>query len=181
MADNGAPLPNTYPTQAAKLAGLIARDRNIRLAFVALGGWDTHVRQGAHNGQLADRLRPLGDGLAAFAHALGSDWADTVVIVISEFGRTVRENGDGGTDHGHGNAIWVAGGRVLEFPSLAETAPRHVLRVAVVSCAGKVSFGLCADADPVPARWRGEQPRPRIGVHGRRAPSPAGGPGAPPA
>jgi len=112
MADNGAPLPNTYPTQAAKLAGLIARDRNIRLAFVALGGWDTHVRQGAHNGQLADRLRPLGDGLAAFAHALGSDWADTVVIVISEFGRTVRENGDGGTDHGHGNAIWVAGGPV---------------------------------------------------------------------
>jgi uncharacterized protein (DUF1501 family) len=112
MADNGAPPANTYPTQAAKLAGLIARDRNIRLAFAALGGWDTHVRQGGHTGQLADRLRPLGDGLAAFAHALGTDWADTVVIVISEFGRTVHENGDAGTDHGHGNVIWVAGGPV---------------------------------------------------------------------
>jgi uncharacterized protein (DUF1501 family) len=128
MADNGAPLPNTYPAQAAKLAGLITRDRNIRLAFAALGGWDTHVRQGGHNGQLADRLRPLGDGLAGFAHALGDDWADTVVIVISEFGRTVHENGDAGTDHGHGNVVWVLGGKVHggrvygDWPGLAPAA-----------------------------------------------------------
>ncbi len=112
MADNGAPLPNTFPAQATRLAGLLSRDRRIRLAFAALGGWDTHVRQGNQQGQLANHLRPLGDGLAAFAKGLGPGWADTVVVVISEFGRTVHENGDGGTDHGHGNAIWVMGGPV---------------------------------------------------------------------
>ncbi len=105
MADNGAPPANAFPAQAARLAGLISRNRNTRLAFVGLGGWDTHVRQGRHNGQLADRLRPLGEGLAALAQGLGNEWANTVVIVLSEFGRTVRENGDGGTDHGHGNAV----------------------------------------------------------------------------
>jgi uncharacterized protein (DUF1501 family) len=128
MADNGAPLPNTYPGQAAKLAGLIARDRNIRLAFASLGGWDTHVRQGGHTGQLATRLRPLGEGLAALAQGLGEEWADTVVVVLSEFGRTVHENGDAGTDHGHGNVVWVLGGKVRggrvygEWPGLAPAA-----------------------------------------------------------
>jgi uncharacterized protein (DUF1501 family) len=128
MADNGAPPPNAFPAQAARLAGLIARSGNIRLAFVSLGGWDTHVRQGSHNGQLADRLRPLGEGLAALAQGLGGEWANTVVIVLSEFGRTVHENGDGGTDHGHGNAIWVLGGPVRggrvygEWPGLLPAA-----------------------------------------------------------
>ena len=128
MADNGAPLPNAFPAQAARLAGLIAGNRNIRLAFVSLGGWDTHVRQGSHKGQLADRLRPLGEGLAALAQGLGGEWANTVVIVLSEFGRTVQENGDAGTDHGHGNAIWVLGGPVRggrvygQWPGLAPAA-----------------------------------------------------------
>src|SRR5207237_10299865 len=112
---DGGAAPDGFATQATRLAGLIAGNRNIRLAFVSLGGWDTHVRQGADKGQLADRLRPLGDGLAAFAQTLGRAggdiWADTVVIVLSEFGRTVHENGNAGTDHGHGNAIWVLGGR----------------------------------------------------------------------
>jgi uncharacterized protein (DUF1501 family) len=113
---------------AKRLAGLIGRDRNIRLAFVSLGGWDTHVRQGNHQGPLASRLRPLGDGLAEFAKALGHDWDDTIVVVISEFGRTAKENGDSGTDHGHGNAIWVLGGGVRggrvygEWPGLAADA-----------------------------------------------------------
>jgi len=111
-ADNGAPPPNTFPAAAARLARLLARDRRIRLVFASLGGWDTHVNQGNHAGQLANRLRPLGDGLTAFARDLGPDLSDTVVVVISEFGRTVRENGSGGTDHGHGNAIWVLGGAV---------------------------------------------------------------------
>jgi uncharacterized protein (DUF1501 family) len=94
----------------------------------SLGGWDTHVRQGHHTGQLADRLRPLGDGLAAFAQGLSHDWDDTVVVVLSEFGRTVRENGDGGTDHGHGNVMWVLGGAVQggrvygDWPGLAPDA-----------------------------------------------------------
>jgi uncharacterized protein (DUF1501 family) len=91
---------------------MIAQDRRIRLAFASLGGWDTHVHQGDQKGQLANHLRPLGDGLAALAKGLGQDWDDTVVIVLSEFGRTVHENGGAGTDHGHGNVIWVLGGRV---------------------------------------------------------------------
>jgi len=112
MADAGAPPANSLPATAGRLAHLIAQDRRIRLAFVALGGWDTHVGQGNQKGQLANRLQALGDGLAALAQALGRDWNDTAVVVISEFGRTAHENGNGGTDHGHGNAIWVLGGRV---------------------------------------------------------------------
>ena len=112
QADNGAPPPNSFPAMAARLAHLIVQDRRIRLAFASLGGWDTHVNQGNHNGQLANHLRPLGDGLAALAKGLGTDWRDTVVVILSEFGRTVHENGSGGTDHGHGNVIWVLGGNV---------------------------------------------------------------------
>jgi len=128
MADGGAPPANDLPAQATRLAGLLSKDRRIRIAFAALGGWDTHVRQGGHTGQLANRLRPLGDGLAALAQGLGRDWADTVVVVLSEFGRTAHENGDAGTDHGHGNVIWVMGGPVRggkvygEWPGLAPAA-----------------------------------------------------------
>lgn len=127
QADNGAPPPNGFPLEAARLAHLIRRDRNIRLAFASLGGWDTHVNQGKAKGQLANRLQPLGDGLAMLAKGLGKDWDDTVVVVISEFGRTVHENGNGGTDHGHGNVVWVLGGNVRggrvygDWPGLAKT------------------------------------------------------------
>src|SRR5438874_6707525 len=127
-ADAGAPPPNGFPAQAERLAGLLVHDQKIRFAVVSLGGWDTHVRQGNHAGQLAERLRPLGDGLSAFAEALGRAWRDTVVVVLSEFGRTVRENGDGGTDHGHGNVIWLLGGAVQggrvygDWPGLAADA-----------------------------------------------------------
>jgi uncharacterized protein (DUF1501 family) len=97
-------------TGIAEQAGrLLARDPTMRLAFLAVGGWDTHINQGAANGQLANHLRPLGDGLATLARALGNQLNDTAVVVMSEFGRTVRENGNGGTDHGHGNVIWLLG------------------------------------------------------------------------
>ena len=128
QADNGAPPPNSFPAQAERLAHLIGQDRRIRLAFASLGGWDTHVNQGNHQGQLANHLRPLGEGLAGLAKGLGKDWDDTVVVVLSEFGRTVHENGNGGTDHGHGNVVWVLGGAVRgghvygDWPGL--TAPR---------------------------------------------------------
>jgi uncharacterized protein (DUF1501 family) len=111
-ADRGAPLPNGFPDDAARLAGLMRNDPNIQLAFVALGGWDTHANQGAAGGQLANRLTPLGQGLAVLADRLGPLFDDTVVVVMSEFGRTARENGNGGTDHGHGNVMWVMGGTV---------------------------------------------------------------------
>jgi uncharacterized protein (DUF1501 family) len=111
-ADRGAPLPNGFPDDAARLATLMRNDPKIQMAFVALGGWDTHVGQGAGTGQLANRLAPLGQGLAVLAERLGPLFDDTVVVVMSEFGRTARENGTGGTDHGHGNAMWVLGGKV---------------------------------------------------------------------
>jgi len=111
-ADNGAPLPNGFPDDASRLATLMRNKPNIQLAFIALGGWDTHANQGAGTGQLANRLQPLGVGLATLAQRLGPLFDDTVIVVMSEFGRTARENGNRGTDHGHGNAMWLLGGKV---------------------------------------------------------------------
>ncbi len=111
-ANNGAPSPEGFSDDTGRLARLIARDPSIRLAFLALGGWDTHVNQGSSQGQLANHLKPLGDGLTSFVKDLGPAYNDTVILVISEFGRTVHENGNGGTDHGHGNVMWVMGGPV---------------------------------------------------------------------
>jgi uncharacterized protein (DUF1501 family) len=112
QADAGAPSPNGFSDDTDRLAHLIGRDPTIRVAFMALGGWDTHINQGAANGQLAGHLKPLGEGLASLAKSLGPSYQDTVILVISEFGRTMRENGNGGTDHGHGNVMWIMGGPV---------------------------------------------------------------------
>jgi uncharacterized protein (DUF1501 family) len=112
MADGGAPSPIGFAGEAQKLGRLIVRDSQIKVAFLALGGWDTHVNQGSVNGQLPNRLAALGESLATFIQALGQSYADTVILVLSEFGRTVKENGNGGTDHGHGNVMWVMGGNV---------------------------------------------------------------------
>jgi uncharacterized protein (DUF1501 family) len=112
MANGGAPLPNGFPDDAARLATLMRNDSNVQMAFVALGGWDTHANQGSSSGQLANRLAPLGQGLATLAQRLGPLFDDTTVVVMSEFGRTARENGNRGTDHGHGNVMWVLGGPV---------------------------------------------------------------------
>ena len=111
-ANNGAPLPNGFPDDAVRLATLMRNDARVQLAFMEVGGWDTHANQGAASGQLANRLSPLGSGLAALATRLGPAFDETVVLVVSEFGRTVHQNGNGGTDHGHGNVIWALGGRV---------------------------------------------------------------------
>src|ERR1700730_14806821 len=111
-ANAGAPSPNGFSDDTDRLARLIGRDPTIRVAFMALGGWDTHVSEGAANGQLAGHLKPLGEGLASLAKQLGPSYQDTVIMVISEFGRTMHENGNGGTDHGHGNVMWVMGGPV---------------------------------------------------------------------
>lgn len=97
---------------SARRIGTLMRDQ-FNLAFVDVGGWDTHVNQGGATGYLADRIGELGRGVAGFADTIGPDaWRSTVVVVVSEFGRTFRENGDKGTDHGHGSVYWVMGGGV---------------------------------------------------------------------
>ena len=112
IADAGAPSPAGFSGETQKLAGLLARDPSIKLVFLAFGGWDTHVNQGSVNGQLSNRLRPLGEMLRGLVQSLGPTYSDTVILVISEFGRTAHENGNAGTDHGHGNVMWVMGGKV---------------------------------------------------------------------
>jgi uncharacterized protein (DUF1501 family) len=95
----------------AERMGKLMRD-TYRIGFIDVGGWDTHVNEGGAQGTLASNLSGLGRGLQAFAQSLGPEWNNTVVVVLSEFGRTFRENGDRGTDHGHGTVYWVLGGAV---------------------------------------------------------------------
>ncbi len=98
----------------------------MRLGFVEAGGWDTHLDQGAAEGRLAQRLGELGGALAAFRKDLGPRAGETLVVALTEFGRTVQENGNRGTDHGHGSVMMllgagVRGGRVHgRWPGLGE-------------------------------------------------------------
>jgi uncharacterized protein (DUF1501 family) len=109
-ANRDAINPKGFELQARRIARLM-KDR-YSVGFVDVGGWDTHVGQGNAKGYLASRLEELGRGLAAFPSEMGEAWRDTVVVVVSEFGRTFRENGNRGTDHGHGTVYWVMGGAV---------------------------------------------------------------------
>jgi uncharacterized protein (DUF1501 family) len=109
-ADRGAMDPTALEFEATRMAYFM-RER-YRLGFVDIGGWDTHVNEGGAEGALASSLNTLGHGLQTFAKAMGPYWKDTVVVVVSEFGRTFRENGNRGTDHGHGSVYWVLGGSI---------------------------------------------------------------------
>jgi uncharacterized protein (DUF1501 family) len=109
-ASRGAVTTRGFQREAGRIARLL-RDQ-YRLGFVDIGGWDTHVNEGAAQGALANNLDNLGRGLAVLAESMGSDWANTVVVVVSEFGRTFRENGNRGTDHGHGSVYWILGGSI---------------------------------------------------------------------
>jgi uncharacterized protein (DUF1501 family) len=111
--ENGAAYPQSPFGQALKqIAQLSKSDVGLEVAFADIGGWDTHVNQGAAQGQLANRLDDFARGLAALVTDLGDRMEDTVVLTMSEFGRAVGENGNRGTDHGHGNAMMVFGGGV---------------------------------------------------------------------
>jgi uncharacterized protein (DUF1501 family) len=96
---------------SAQRIGVLMQDK-FNLGFVDVGGWDTHVNQGGEQGYLSTRIAELGRGLSALKTALGPQWKDTLVIVVSEFGRTFRENGNRGTDHGHANVMFVMGGAI---------------------------------------------------------------------
>lgn len=95
-----------------EISRLIKADVGLEIAFAEIEGWDTHVNEGGAKGQMANRLKELADGLAAFHQDLGDRVEDVVLVTLSEFGRTVRENGNRGTDHGHANVMFVLGGKV---------------------------------------------------------------------
>jgi uncharacterized protein (DUF1501 family) len=99
-----------FELEARRIGKLMKDSYNI--CFVDVGGWDTHVGQGAATGYLASRFDELGRGLAALPQELGKAWRETTVVVMSEFGRTFRQNGNRGTDHGHGSVMWIMGGGV---------------------------------------------------------------------
>ncbi len=112
-ADGAAYPGSPFGRALLQVAQLVKADLGVEIAFVDVGGWDTHVNQGAGGGgQLAGRLQDFAQSLGAFAQDLGDRMADVVVLTMSEFGRTVRENGDAGTDHGHATCMFVLGGPV---------------------------------------------------------------------
>jgi len=111
--ENGAQYPRSRVGQTLQqVAQLHKADIGLEVTFVDIGGWDHHVNEGGAQGQLANLLRELGQSLAAFSQDMGDRMDDTVVVTMSEFGRTARENGNRGTDHGHANCMFVMGGPV---------------------------------------------------------------------
>jgi uncharacterized protein (DUF1501 family) len=112
-AANGAQYPVTeFGRRLRQIAQLIKSNVGLEIAFADIGGWDTHVNQGGSTGQLANRLREFGDGVGALVADLGDRMSDVVILTMTEFGRTARENGNGGTDHGHAGSMFVIGGDV---------------------------------------------------------------------
>ena len=127
---NGVRYPKGQLGQSLEqIARLIKAGMGLEVAFTDVGGWDTHVNEvGAqpHVGQLANLLREFGDSLAAFSCDMGDRMADITIATMSEFGRTAKENGNRGTDHGHANAMFILGGNVRggkvygDWPGLQE-------------------------------------------------------------
>jgi uncharacterized protein (DUF1501 family) len=172
---NGASYPRTpYGQALLQIAQLIKADVGLEVAFTDIGGWDTHANQGASRGQLANRLREFSNGIAALYQDLGERMRNVVILTMTEFGRTIRQNGSGGTDHGHASCLFAIGGSVKggkvygRWPGLApeqlyegrdlalttdfrdvfaEVAARH-LKAAGLK---KIFPGF----DPNPANWRG--------------------------
>jgi len=109
----GVVYPNTaFGNSLKQVAQLLKANLGVEAAFSDIGGWDTHQNQGNSNGQLANRLREFSDSLAAFWNDMGDDAGNITLVTMSEFGRTARQNGTGGTDHGHANVMFVLGGPV---------------------------------------------------------------------
>ena len=110
---NGAEYPRSqFGQRLLQIAQLIKADVGLEIAFADVGGWDTHVNQGAATGQLAVRLDDFARSIAALVTDLGDSMGDVLILTMSEFGRMARENGNRGTDHGHAGALFVIGGDV---------------------------------------------------------------------
>jgi len=109
----GVVYPNTpFGNSLKQVAQLMKANLGVEAAFSDIGGWDTHQNQGNSNGQLANRLKDFSESIAAFWQDMGTDAENVTLVTMSEFGRTARQNGTGGTDHGHANVMFVLGGAV---------------------------------------------------------------------
>jgi uncharacterized protein (DUF1501 family) len=128
--------PGAFKPMAAAAGGLLAAADGPRIAVIDMGGWDTHVAQGTVKGRLADNLRGLADGLAQLKTSLGPAWGRTVVLLMTEFGRTVAPNGTNGTDHGTASMALLLGGAVRggriagDWPGLSQLDENRDLRMA---------------------------------------------------
>jgi len=112
-AENGANYPRTpFGNSLLQIAQLIKAGVGLEVAFADVGGWDTHVNEGNQQGQLSNLLRQFSQAIAALYTDLGQRMDDVVILTMSEFGRTVKENGNRGTDHGHANAMFIVGNTV---------------------------------------------------------------------
>lgn len=110
---NGADYPKShFGNNMKQIAQLLKANLGVEVAFADIGGWDHHVNEGSVEGQLAGRLRDFSGGISAFWQDMGDQAENVTLISMSEFGRTVRQNGTGGTDHGHANAMFILGGNV---------------------------------------------------------------------
>jgi uncharacterized protein (DUF1501 family) len=111
--ENGAQYPRTpFGNSLLQIAQLIKAGVGLEIGFTDVGGWDTHVNEGSSRGQLSNLLQQFSSGISALCLDLGTRMDDVIVLTMSEFGRTVRENGNRGTDHGHANAMFVLGNDV---------------------------------------------------------------------
>jgi uncharacterized protein (DUF1501 family) len=110
---NTADYPRSqFGTRLKQIAQLIKMDLGVEIAFADVGGWDTHVNQGGPTGQLASRLDDFAKSIVALTTDLGDRMGDVTLVTMSEFGRTAKENGNGGTDHGHAGTMFVIGGDI---------------------------------------------------------------------
>jgi uncharacterized protein (DUF1501 family) len=110
---NGAEYPRSqFGQRLRQIAQMLKADVGLEIAFADVGGWDTHINQGGATGQLATRLADFATAIQALVIDLGDRMADVVILTMSEFGRTARQNGNAGTDHGHAGCLFVIGGSV---------------------------------------------------------------------
>jgi uncharacterized protein (DUF1501 family) len=166
--------PNAFKPLAEATGRLLAAAEGPRVAVLEMGGWDTHAGQGTDKGRLFQTLSGLGEGLALLAQAMGPAWRDTVVVAVTEFGRTVAPNGTGGTDHGTASAVLLLGGalkggRALgDWPGLDRLEENRDLRVATDTRAvlkGLLRDHLGLDAAALDRRVFPDSPaRPMMGL-----------------
>jgi uncharacterized protein (DUF1501 family) len=149
---NGAKYPqSSFGKNLRQIAQLIKADVGVQVAFAEMEGWDTHANQGNAKGQLATRLGTFGDSLAALYQDLGDKMRDVVIVTMSEFGRTARQNGNRGTDHGHGTCFFTLGGSIKggkvygDWPTLAPDKLFQNRDLAITTDFREVFGEICAN------------------------------------